>query len=75
MCQLIMCVIFGVCKLEDENPVSFRRIIDVHSHIATNDKFMDLTEGLYWTVHIGPAPDQVNSRCSMMFLHVEQTKP
>jgi len=28
--QIIMCVIFGVSKLEDEPAVSFRKIIDVH---------------------------------------------
>ncbi|KAJ1468283.1 hypothetical protein T484DRAFT_1855909 [Baffinella frigidus] len=50
--QVIMCVVFGVCKVEEVHGATFRTIIGEHQTLY------DEPESLYWMVFIGPAADQ-----------------
>jgi hypothetical protein len=70
--QVILCVIFGSCKAEKNDEVSFKRIIQVGRVFAftilrnsiealcQEHKFsFDPNEQLYWNVILGPTTDQV----------------
>mmetsp|Transcript_67640 Transcript_67640/g.180812 ORF Transcript_67640/g.180812 Transcript_67640/m.180812 type:complete len:832 (+) Transcript_67640:357-2852(+) len=53
--QVIMCVVFGSCKAEKDNEVTFKKIIQEH-------KFnFDANDELYWNVLLGPNQDQTGN--------------
>ena len=53
--QLVMCIIFGACKVEGDTEVTFKRIIAEHRFA------FDTGEQIYWIVRVGPSDDQTGN--------------
>lgn len=53
--QLVMCIIFGACKVEGDTEVTFKRIIAEHRFA------FDTGEQIYWVVRVGPSDDQTGN--------------
>ena len=54
--QIVMCVVFGVARVEEAHGVTFRTIIGEHQEL-----FHDVPEALYWCVQVGPHRDQTGN--------------
>ena len=53
--QLLMCVVFAACRVEDPDKVLFRKIINHHHALYSH---LQLNEQIYWMLEIGPAANQ-----------------
>ena len=57
--QLLMCVVFAACRVEDPDKVLFRKIINQHHALYAH---LQLNEQIYWMLEIGPAANQTGLR-------------
>jgi hypothetical protein len=53
--QVLMCVVFAACRVEDPDKVLFRKIINHHHALYAH---LQLNEQIYWMLEIGPAANQ-----------------
>jgi len=53
--QVLMCVVFAACRVEDPDKVLFRKIINHHHNLFAH---LQLDEKIYWVLDIGPAANQ-----------------
>lgn len=53
--QVVMCVVFGACKVEGDAEVTFKRIIAEHRFA------FDTGEQIYWVVRMGASDDQTGN--------------
>ena len=53
--QVLMCVVFAVCRVEEGDQVLFKKIINQHHNSFSH---LQLGEQIYWILEIGPAANQ-----------------